>query len=283
MCLLMVSMGQVPNYNHISNANINNPDGFGFAVHTGDRIITSRGMNPQKTVDKFYDTLDKAGSDFVAIYHSRITTHGDSIIENAHPFKVGGRNDIILAHNGMLPIHPKAGDRRSDTRIFAEDVMLNMGIEMLDDKHSFARLEDWAAGSKMAILSTAPELRDSVYIVNEHLGEWVDDIWWSNSSYKHAYNFYSGGYYSGGLWSTDDLIRNDRKVLTSVESDEQFYNGTELCYVCFATLYDESYHAGVCVECNSCLDCFSRTEDCMCYTPTYAVKQQGNWWNEVEA
>lgn len=284
MCLLMVSMGQVPDYKHISNANINNPDGFGFAVHTGDRIITSRGMNPQSVVDKFYDTLDKAGKDFVAIYHSRITTHGDSILENAHPFRIGGRKDLILAHNGMLPVHPRAGDKRSDTRIFAEDIITNMGIEMLDDKHSFARLEDWAAGSKIAILSTAPELRDSVYIVNEHLGEWVDDIWWSNSSYKNAYSFYGSGYYGsrGGLWSTDDLISNDRKMLTSVESSNQWCTGTELCYVCYQEIDEQSYQEGVCATCNSCLDCFEHTAQCMCYTPSYAVRQQGNWWNEVE-
>lgn len=278
MCLLMVSMGQIPDYKHISNANTNNPDGFGFAVHTGDRIITSRGMNPQSVVDKFYDTLDKAGKDFVAIYHSRITTHGDSIIENAHPFKIDGRNDLILAHNGMLPIHPKTGDRRSDTRIFAEDIIASMGIEMLDDKYSFSRLEDWAAGSKIAILSNAPELRDQVYIVNEHLGEWVGDIWWSNTSYKNAYNFYSSGYYSkstGGLWSTDDLIENDRKILTSINSDDQYANGTEVCYTCYQPLTEESYYDGVCNVCNSCLDCFDNAVNCMCYTP--AVMYKNNW------
>ena len=285
MCLLMVSMGQVPDYNHISNANINNPDGFGFAVHTGDRIITSRGMNPQKTVDKFYDTLDKAGKDFVAIYHSRITTHGDSIVENAHPFKVDGRSDLILAHNGMLPIHPKAGDRRSDTRIFAEDIMVNMGIEMLDDKHSFARLEDWAAGSKIAILSNAPELRDSVYIVNEHLGAWEGDIWWSNSSYKNAYTFYGTGYYgsksTAGLWSTDSLLEADRNALIGTGDDPFGRNGTEVCYNCFNGIDEESYSTGVCNLCDSCLDCFEHSMQCMCYTPVQ-VKHEQNWWNEVE-
>lgn len=284
MCLLMVSMGQVPDYKHISNANNNNPDGFGFAIHTGDGIITSRGMNAQKTVDKFYDTLDKVGSDFVAIYHARITTHGDSVVENAHPFRVGGRSDLILAHNGMLPIHPRKGDNRSDTRIFAEDVMLNMGIEMLDDKHSFARLEDWAAGSKIAILSTAPELRDQVYIVNEHLGTWDQNIWWSNTSYKNSYTFYGSGYYgNSGLWSTDDLLSADRKALTSVTSDDQFYNGTELCYTCFNPLEEADYYAGMCNQCHSCLDCYGNIDQCMCYTPTYVTKNQGNWWNEVEA
>lgn len=265
MCLLMVTMGQVPDYNSIVNASNNNPDGFGYAIHYGDRIITSRGMNAQKTIDKFFDALEGAGTDFVAMYHARITTHGDSIIENAHPFRVGGRKDIILGHNGMLPIHPKQGDRRSDTRIFAEDILPNLGVESLDDKDSFKRLEGWAAGSKLAILTNAPELRDSVYIVNEDLGTWDKDVWWSNSSYKHSYTFYGSGYYSRGLWSSEDLLDKDRKALTA-ELEEADYT----CYVCMSKVTEEGLYDGICTVCNSCLECYDHAVACLCYNPTVA-------------
>jgi len=265
VCLLMVTMGQVPDYNSIVNASNNNPDGFGYAIHYGDRIITSRGMNAQKTIDKFFDALDGAGTDFVAMYHARITTHGDSIIENAHPFRVGGRKDIILGHNGMLPIHPKKGDRRSDTRIFAEDILPNLGVESLDDKDSFKRLEGWAAGSKLAILTNAPELRDSVYIVNEDLGTWDKDVWWSNSSYKHSYTFYGSGYYSRGLWSSEDLLDADRKALTA-ELEQADYT----CYVCMSKVTEEGLYDGVCTVCNSCLECYDHAVACLCYNPTVA-------------
>ncbi len=265
MCLLMVTMGQVPDYNSIVNASNNNPDGFGYAIHYGDRIITSRGMNAQKTIDKFFNALEGAGTDFVAMYHARITTHGDSIIENAHPFRVGGRKDIILGHNGMLPIHPKKGDRRSDTRIFAEDILPNLGVESLDDKDSFKRLEGWAAGSKLAILTTAPELRDSVYIVNEDLGTWDKDVWWSNSSYKHSYTFYGSGYYSRGLWSSEDLLDADRKALTA-ELEQVDYT----CYVCMSKVTEEGLYDGVCTVCNSCLECYDHAVACLCYNPTVA-------------
>ena len=265
MCLLMVTMGQVPDYNSIVNASNNNPDGFGYAIHYGDRIITSRGMNAQRTIDKFFDALDGAGTDFVAMYHARITTHGDSIIENAHPFRVGGRKDIILGHNGMLPIHPKQGDRRSDTRIFAEDILPNLGVESLDDKDSFKRLEGWAAGSKLAILTNAPELRDSVYIVNEDLGTWDKDVWWSNSSYKHSYTFYGSGYYSRGLWSSEDLLDADRKALTA-ELEQADYT----CYVCMSKVTEEGLYDGVCTVCNSCLECYDHAVACLCYNPTVA-------------
>ena len=265
MCLLMVTMGQIPDYNSIVNASNNNPDGFGYAIHYGDRIITSRGMNAQKTIDKFFDALDGAGTDFVAMYHARITTHGDSIIENAHPFRVGGRKDIILGHNGMLPIHPKQGDRRSDTRIFAEDILPNLGVESLDDKDSFKRLEGWAAGSKLAIITNAPELRDSVYIVNEDLGTWDKDVWWSNSSYKNSYTFYGSGYYSRGLWSSEDLLDADRQALTAELEDVDY-----TCYVCMSKVTEEALYDGVCTVCNSCLECYDHAVACLCYNPTVA-------------
>ena len=277
MCLLMVTMGQVPDYNSIVNASNNNPDGFGYAIHYGDRIVTSRGMNAQKTIDKFFDALDGAGTDFVAMYHARITTHGDSIIENAHPFKVGGRKDIILGHNGMLPIHPKKGDRRSDTRIFAEDILPSLGVESLDNNDSFKRLEGWAAGSKLAILTNAPELRDSVYIINEHLGDWDQNVWWSNSSYKNSYTFYGSGYYSRGLWSSEDLLDADRKALTA-ELEEVDYT----CYVCMSQVTEEGLYDGVCTVCNSCLECYDHAVACMCYNPTVAQHNYNGMTMEME-
>jgi len=277
VCLLMVTMGQVPDYNSIVNASNNNPDGFGYAIHYGDRIITSRGMNAQKTIDKFFDALEGAGTDFVAMYHARITTHGDSIIENAHPFRVGGRKDIILGHNGMLPIHPKKGDRRSDTRIFAEDILPNLGVESLDSNDSFKRLEGWAAGSKLAILSNAPELRDSVYIVNEHLGDWDENVWWSNSSYKHSYTFYGSGYYSRGLWSSEDLLDADRKALTAEIENVDF-----TCYVCMTQVTEEALYDGVCTVCNSCLECYDHAVACLCYNPTVAQHNYNGMTMEME-
>ena len=277
MCLLMVTMGQIPDYNSIVNASNNNPDGFGYAIHYGDRIITSRGMTAQKTIDKFFDALEGAGTDFVAMYHARITTHGDSIIENAHPFRVGGRKDIILGHNGMLPIHPKQGDRRSDTRIFAEDILPNLGVESLDNNDSFKRLEGWAAGSKLAILSNAPELRDSVYIVNEDLGDWDENVWWSNSSYKHSYTFYGSGYYSRGLWSSEDLLDADRKALTAEIENVDF-----TCYVCMSQVTEEALYDGVCTVCNSCLECYDHAVACLCYNPTVAQHNYNGMTMEME-
>lgn len=274
MCLLMVCLpGETPDYNHICNAANNNPDGFGYAVHHGDRIVTGRGMNAATTIDRFFDELARSKGDGIGMFHARMTTHGSTITENCHPFRVGGRKDIVLAHNGMLPIHPKQGDIRSDTRIFAEDVLPNIGLSALDSPSSTSKLEDWASGSKLVILSTAPELKDQLYILNESLGTWDKGIWWSNSSYKYVYPSYKSSY-SGGLWSTDDLLDYDRKVLTSNTNVPEDFFANEKCYLCLRTVSDAEYDAGYCQGCNSCLECYEHMANCLCYTPAFSAHKQ---------
>lgn len=280
MCLLMVTMGQLPKREHLVNASENNPDGYGFAVHHGDRIITGRSMKYEQLLDRFYAEMAKSKHP-VGVFHARYTTHGTTTLENNHPFRVDGRKDLVLAHNGMLPITPRAGDTRSDTRIFAEDILGSIGIEALDDNHSFGLLEDFAAGSKIALLSTAPELRDPVYILNEQLGHWDGDIWWSNSGYKHNYNYkigsssaYPSGYYSTS-WESD-LYANDKQLIGrnwwNDPADEYVMSPVtseiDDCIVCLTKLTEKELYEGVCPNCISCLDCYEHAEQCMCYKPT---------------
>lgn len=283
MCLLMVTMGQLPERKHLVNASENNPDGYGYAVNHGDRIVTGRSMNYEKLIDRFYAEMQKSKNP-IGMFHARYTTHGTTMLENNHPFRVDNRKDLILAHNGMLPITPRVGDDRSDTRIFAEDVLGAIGVEELDNKDTFSRLEHFAQGNKIAILSTAPELRDSVYILNEHLGHWTGDIWWSNSGYQTSYysnsykTKYPTGYYGSG-WDTDSTAwgtelqaysstkknwwedPKDEYVIAQMQQQSDDF----LCYHCQTPVSEDELIHGVCDECDSCLDCFENVHACMCY------------------
>lgn len=273
MCLLMVTMGQLPKREYLVNASENNPDGYGFAVRHDDYIATGRSMKYEHLLDRFYAEMAKSKNP-VGLFHARYTTHGTTTLENNHPFRVDGRKDIILAHNGMLPITPRLGDIRSDTRIFAEDVLGAIGVEELDDKHTFAKLETFAAGSKIAILSTSPELRDPVYILNEELGHWDGDIWWSNSGYKipPAYSYYDSSTYYSGSWWNKELESSDSKIIgrnwwSSEEIVDADLMYDEKCIVCLSQITEKEYHEGICSVCNSCLDCHDHSSACMCYNP----------------
>jgi hypothetical protein len=268
-------MGQLPKREYLVNASENNPDGYGFAVHHGDRIVTGRSMKYENLLDRFYAEMTKSKNP-IGMFHARYTTHGTTMLENNHPFRVDGRKDIILAHNGMLPITPRAGDERSDTRIFAEDVLGAIGVQALDDKSTFTKLEDFASGSKIAILSTSPELRDSVYILNEHLGHWEGDIWWSNTGYKTNYSYgygKSSSSYYGNSWWNKQVEKVDSTIIgrhwwqeeTQTVIEEQI--PSEVCYVCANPIEEQEYHEGICSLCNSCLDCYEHASACLCYMP----------------
>jgi hypothetical protein len=272
MCLLMMCLpGECPSEEYLANACFNNSDGFGFAVHTGSEIITGRGMHPDRTISKFYEALASTNGDGIGLFHARLTTHGKTNTDNCHPFRVGGNKNIILGHNGVLPI--SAPGDRSDTRIFAEDILPAMGIEILDDKSDVSRLEQWMSGSKMVILSNDKRLKEQVYILNEDAGHWDKGIWWSNTSYQSRYYWNYSGYYaptvgdSTGGWSMD----NDYSLLVE-----------ETCIVCTSVLRDDDYDDGICQVCNTCLECNDNASSCMCWSPTNKG-QRPRWWEEEVA
>jgi hypothetical protein len=293
MCMLCVSLpGSRPTREQLEIACYNNSDGFGYAVHHGDHIVAGRGMRVDVTIDRFFAELDK-NPNAIGMFHARLTTHGTTHVDNNHPFRVDGRKDIVLGHNGMLPITPKAGDKRSDTRIFAEELLPNMGVDVLDDPVYFKQLEDWARGSKIAILSTSPDLAQEVYILNEKDGHWVDGIWWSNTSYKsRSYWSYgsTGSYYNGYASKEDyDLFTNDKNLLLSsdelLDADGTVRTIYDVCYHCYSHLREDDYNEGACTACNTCIDCNEHMAHCMCYTPNRAnstVRDNDYWWKQEQ-
>lgn len=101
----------------------NNPDGFGYAVHAGTHIVKGSGLNFDAVLDNFLKT--RAIHSGPALFHSRITTHGGTNINNCHPFQVGKDTNTVVAHNGMLPIAARNG--MSDTHIFAKELFPSWG------------------------------------------------------------------------------------------------------------------------------------------------------------
>ena len=196
-----------------------NPDGFGFAIHAGIAIIKDHDMDFEKLWLRWSDlrTMYKGP----AMFHFRIATHGYININNCHPFDVGDNPKSVLGHNGILPLTMPIGENRSDTKLFAEIVLPHIGgVKALDNDEKLKEIGDWASGNKMVILSVDEDTKHDWYIVNEHLGHWKDDIWWSNTSYVRSYpstyvNYgypssqYLGKSYSGYNYRNDDDFDND--------------------------------------------------------------------------
>lgn len=195
-----------------------NPHGHGFAIVTTRRTIVRHAMSPTALLDEFVK-LRRQYPKSHALFHSRITTHGGTKLENCHPFEVSGPSEgtTILAHNGILPAdcHPAKGDDRSDTRILADGVLWERWAN-LDDEDVRADMEKWLGrGSKVLVLTRSRKFKARAYLLNEKLGDWVDGVWYSNTSHqawKPSKSLASYGWADDGFWTSYTGSGTERKT-----------------------------------------------------------------------
>lgn len=270
MCLLtFMQQGAMANVDDLRRGAKFNDDGFGFAVHAGSSVITGHGMEFENVLEQFIKV--RAKHDGVALFHSRITTHGKTDVGNCHPFRVGGDNLTVVGHNGMLPIQLGAGETRSDTRIFAEEYLPNLGgVYALDDPTVFGTLSTWARGSKLVVITANKWANSDHYILNEKDGHWEDGVWWSNYSYcyeparSYGYSSYTTSGWYGGVVRTP---KDEQQVID--DDDAAYWNLYEVkCPVCESLeVYDMDYEDPiVCETCGYCMWCeqWSGHNDCKC-------------------
>lgn len=194
MCLLtLMPENTTMSYENARKAAINNPDGFGFAIHSQEKIMTDHDMDFEKLWQRFTDARKTMSGP--ALFHFRIATHGATNIDNCHPFQIGDDPQSFIAHNGILPLTMPVQQTRSDTRLFAELVLPACGgVARLDDDIFFKDLEHWASGNKMVVMTINPDAKYDWYIINEPEGHWTDGVWYSNSSYRWVYTTYATSY-----------------------------------------------------------------------------------------
>lgn len=296
MCLLTVMQpGSTPTREQLLRAACNNPHGFGYAIMFDDRIVTSRGMDAEEVIDRFLAIRERC-PDTWAMFHHRYTTHGDTNKSNCHPFRVGGDDQIVLAHNGIIPIDIPSGDKRSDTRIFAEDELPHF-LEWLDDEQGFEALEDYVGWSKVCIFSISDKLQNNIYILNEQSGTWDGGIWWSNDSYKpskwdrwgstRAYGSWSyDGYFDEYDVTEDGVVKvydsHTTSCKTNTISGWWLRNDEQICLYCNTESSDWEWTHGYCDTCKSCMECAMDIIDCECdrsgSLPEFTKMK--HWWEE---
>ena len=265
MCLLVVcEPNSTPKREDLHNGACSNPHGFGFSIDTGTEIITERSMSARKSIDRFLELREQYPNGY-AMWHARYATHGVKNETNCHPFRVGGTGyDTYLAHNGVLDINIHKQDKRSDTRVFAEDTLqLLGGAPALDDDNIFTIISGWARGSKIAIMTNDPRCKYRMYLINENSGTWDDNgIWWSNSSHKRT--SYVSTYVEPA--KSADVIPFATDHYFSAVDDDYEVEVVDSCLVCDqdVVLNDNPYF---CPHCNTCFDCYMLIDDCMCYHP----------------
>jgi len=258
MCLLVVcNPNSTPSKDELTTGACKNPHGFGFAIDTGSGIISERSMSAKKSISRFLELREQYPNGY-AMWHARYATHGVKNELNCHPFRLAGEHDTYLAHNGMLDILIPKDDKRSDTRIMAEELLPRLGgVSALDDDYLYDMIGSWASGSKIAVMTNDPSAQYKIYIINESAGSWDDNgIWWSNTSYKPTPTIT----YADEP-SVYDIVVADRHFQPTDYEDNKFE-----CPNCEA-LIDLWESELYCLMCECCFDCSAQFLDCLCYNP----------------
>jgi glutamine amidotransferase len=277
MCLLVVcNPNSTPSKDDLTTGACKNPHGFGFAIDTGSGIISERSMSAKKSIKRFLELREQYPNGY-AMWHARYATHGVKNELNCHPFKLEGEHDTYLAHNGVLDILIPKDDKRSDTRILADELLPRLGgVSALDDDYLYDMISSWASGSKIAVMTNDPSTQYKMYIINENLGSWDDNgVWWSNTSYKSTpitkpYSYEPSVY---------DIVATDSHFQASDFEDNKFE-----CPSC-ESLIDLWENDLYCNMCECCFDCSATFLDCLCYNPIakdMIRNEYGNKWYSKE-
>ena len=284
-----------------------NRDGHGWAIVIPgkDEIKVFKSLDASQAIDEFV-RVRTMYPDGPAMFHSRLTTHGNTTKDNCHPFRVNGDARTVLGHNGILPTYSEKGrevhpaghfvktewktqqgntvygkrwvetDDRSDTRIFAEDVVWRE-YPHLDSPKTRKRLTKWlGTGNKVLILTTDPRFKGNAYLFNEGLGEWHDGAWYSNSSYlpmryvyrsKHTAWWDDNEYYpDASKWSTGSDDATGWPVTLGGTRTKSEPKGPTMvtCDLCaMPETVIASY--GLCISCRGCNDCLYQIGQCACH------------------
>ena len=286
MCMLcFIAPGLTPEREKLENSALNNPHGFGWAIAipSENRILQERTMSADDSINRFLEMRSYYPEGY-ALWHARYATHGSKTVENCHPFAVGNDERTYLAHNGILDITIAKNDDRSDTKVFAEDLLPAIGgVSALDNNLVFDMVEDNIRGSKIAVITVDPAAKHQAYLLNAEAGkEDETGVWWSNDS---CYLDYGYGIPSKGKtskWVTDkDYDFWTPSKSSDILNDEMWYQ----CINCEVQMDSEMLETydDTCYSCGFCFSCQSTYIDCLCFR-SYAKQGDASTggWGKVD-
>jgi hypothetical protein len=174
MCLLIHQpKGHTLSTRTLESAARKNADGFGVMYAESGRVHTFRMIG---TAAEMIAAYRKHAAGRECFVHFRMTTHGETNVENAHPFRIS--DACAVMHNGIIDIETPRREM-SDTWHFSEYVVRPALIAGL------VRDASWLAvargiigrGSKVAILHG-----DGTHVIlNRESGLEAGGVWYSNT------------------------------------------------------------------------------------------------------
>lgn len=178
MCIAILNTKGTLTEKTFTNCWNENPHGGGIAWAKDGQVHTFKEMKSVKVMYQKYLELREALPDGNFLIHFRIATHGRINETNCHPFKVS--NKLAFIHNGMINSHTLGTSPDfSDTYLFNQLVLKKLPRNFINNEAILSMMSDFIGYSKLVFLSA----EDDWCIVNESLGIWDGDNWYSNDSY----------------------------------------------------------------------------------------------------
>ena len=184
----------------------NNPDGAGL-VYINTDYCGVRRMKIHKYMDfsSFYQKYQRAvqtSPDSPMLLHFRIGTHGVKTTFNCHPFWIK-KGKLAFIHNGIISGVGFCKEK-SDTQLFNDKVLKQLPKDFEYNEAIVTLIEEFVSTSKLITLN----IKGDATIFNENKGSWVEDVWFSNDSYKpkavYPISTYRASSYKGKFhWEID--------------------------------------------------------------------------------
>ena len=154
-----------------------NNDGMGMMFSEDGTLHYWHSMKDFNDLYKRY--VDARSRKCPVALHFRKGTKGTDNFENLHPFSVG--TDFGMMHNGTLSwLTKELPENWSDTRYFSHHIIPQLPSNFLSQAAFRIMLHELADGDRMLFMDG----KGRHTIINESIGFWDFDVWYSHGRYK---------------------------------------------------------------------------------------------------
>jgi predicted glutamine amidotransferase len=179
MCIIIL---QKENTSILSDNTLNrchsvHKDGCGLMYIQENALAITKTLNFD-TFKESYKRIHKKFNNKPIGIHFRTGTGGGKNVENCHPFIV--HNNLAFMHNGILS-DINSTKNKSDSNVFNEVIMKPMNEDIIHNESLQTLMEQYVGYSNKILFMNG---KGEYHITNERNGDWKDNIWYSNGTWK---------------------------------------------------------------------------------------------------
>ena len=181
MCIAILNTAEAIDEQILINCYEGNRDGQGLIYAENGQLKIYKTLDLKEFLNTYYEVRKQIKTPIVI--HFRMATHGNIDLENCHPFKVN--KNLAFVHNGIIANY--GNGNYSDTYCYNEKRLKTLQNNFL--KSRFIRefiAEEIGSYNKLIFMDN----HSNYTIVNEEVGIWENDNWYSNSGYKYSSNYW---------------------------------------------------------------------------------------------